>query len=170
MGETVEELWADIAARWGLRPAHRGVRPHLTLVTVRDGMPPLLRPRLASIAATTAPFRVTGAGYGLFVGHGPESLVVHLTLTRRPPLSALHGSVCAAVADSGAVIDGQTDPGCWSPHVTLADAGLGPALVGRIMGHLAERGPRHWTADVDNLCVITATGRTAWVTDLTGGR
>lgn len=168
MGPTVEGLWADIAARWDVRPLHGSDRPHLTLVTVRDGVPGCLRPRLAAIAAATKPLRVSGAGYGLFVGHGSESPVIHMALTRTPELSALHEAVYDAVTASGGLVDGQTEPGSWRPHVTLADAGLSAVVIGEIMSDLARKGPRHWTADVNNISVIAGDGRTAYQLPLTG--
>jgi 2'-5' RNA ligase len=153
--DTVRRLWSDLRARWGLELWHPTGEPHLTLAIVGQQPPRRLEDGVAATASRWAPFPVTGAGYGVFVGHGAECPVVHLALTRTPQLSALHEEVARVVAECGGVIDGQSQPQFWRPHVTLADRGLVPRAVGELMGYLADRGPKHWTVEVNNLSIVT---------------
>jgi 2'-5' RNA ligase len=159
--ETVHLLWSDLRCRWGLELSHPTGVPHLTLAILnREPRPGMLQAGLATTAAGRTSFPVSGAGYGVFVGHGSECPVVYLAMTRTPQLSALHEAVVRVVTDCGGVVDGQTLPQFWSPHVTLADRGLAPAELGQVMHYLAEHGPRHWTVDIDNLSIVTSEGLT----------
>ena len=167
----VEDLWSEFERRWGLRRSHAVGSPHLTLAILQGDHHnhERLRASLAAHAGTWTPFPVTGAGYGVFLGHGPESPVLHLAVTRTPRLTALHKAVLHDVAAAVLEVDGQTLPEYWRPHVTLADAGLTPASVGEVMSYLLERGPRHWTLDVDNVAVMTSEGEVSFRLPLSGG-
>ncbi len=164
LAATVMRLWDELEQRWGLRRAHRGEPPHLTLAVVRGDVPvAALQPVLAPVAAAWTPVRTTGNSFGVFVAHGASSSpVLHLALTRNARLAALHEAVVAAVGSAGGDVDGQYEPEFWRPHVTLADCGLTPAVAGEILRHLLESGPRHWTLTVDNLAVVTAGDETAF--------
>ncbi len=160
--EAVRTLWSGLRSRWGLELSHPDAAPHLTLVVVeRLRRPEQLQTGLPALAAEWAPFTAGGAGYGLFVGHGHDSAVVHLALTRTPQLSALQGAAVAAVTNSGGRVQGQSEPRYWRPHVTLADSELTPNRVGEVMAYLAEKGPKHWTVKVDNISVVAPDGSVA---------
>jgi len=162
-------LWADLGRRWGMGRSHAVGGPHLTLAILQgDRGSDALRASLATRTREWTPFRVTGAGYGVFVGHGLESPVLHLAITRTPGLSALHEAVLHEVAAAGLHVDGQSLPEYWRPHVTLADTGLTPESLGEAMRSLVERGPRHWTLDVNNVAVITDGGHVALQLPLQG--
>ncbi len=160
--EAVGTLWSGLRSRWGLGLSHPEAAPHLTLVVVeRLRQPKQLRVGLTPVADEWMPFSVSGAGYGLFVGHGHDSAVVHLALTRTPELSALQAAAVTTVTESGGRIQGQSEPRYWRPHVTLADSELTPARVGEVMAYLAGKGPKHWTVEVDNISVVAPDGSVA---------
>jgi 2'-5' RNA ligase len=160
--EAVRTLWSSLRSRWGLEVSHPGAAPHLTLVVVeRLRRAEQLRAGLTAVAADWAPFTVSGAGYGLFVGHGHDSPVVHVALTRTPQLSALQDAAVSVVKGTGGRIQGQSEPRFWRPHVTLADSELTPAVVGEVMAYLASKGPKHWTVEADNISVIAPDGAVA---------
>lgn len=159
LAAAVEALWSELERRWGLRRSHVVGSPHMTLAILQgDHHRDRLRASLAATAGTWTPFAVTGAGYGVFVGHGLDSPVLHLAVTRTPRLTTWHEAVLCDIAQAGLEIDGQSRPEYWRPHVTIADTGLTPALVGEVMSYLVERGPRHWTLDVDNVALMTIEG------------
>ena len=157
--EAIRTLWADFGLRWGLELSHPNAAPHLTLVVV-EGLrkPEDLRTDLTAVAAEWAPFMVSGAGYGFFVGHGHDSAVVHVALTRTPQLSSLQDAAVKAVRRSGGRLQGQSEPQYWRPHITLADSDLDPKVVGEVMSYLAEKGPRHWTIEADNVSLVATDG------------
>ena len=165
----VEGLWSEIEQRWGATRSHDGAPPHVTLAIVRgEPEPARLAAALAAISERHAPFAVTGAGYGIFVGQGSESPVVHLAVTRTPRLSALHQSVVDGLVAAGLDVDGQSLADHWRPHVTLADTGLDAALVGQVAAYLVEHGPKRWTLDIDSLSVAASTGEVTLEQQLTG--
>ena len=165
----VLDVWAALETRWKLGRSH-AVGPHVTLAAVR-GHPPVdvLRSALVPIADHGHAFPVSGAGYGVFVGHGDESAVIHLGLTRTPRLSLLHQAVLDGLHAAGIQIDGQFQPEYWRPHVTLADCGVSAPAAGEVIRYLIEAGPRHWTVQVDNLSLVTADGSVAFGLRLGGG-
>jgi 2'-5' RNA ligase len=153
----VESLWADLEGRGGGRRGHRTGPPHVTLAIVRgEGHTDALRAVLLDVAADHPSFRVPGAGYGLFVGHGPDHPVLHLPLTRTPQLAALHEAIVAGSLAAGLDVDGQTMPEHWRPHVTLADDGLDADRVGETMRYLVARSPHRWSFAVETLAVLGA--------------
>ena len=156
----VARLWAELEARWGVLPPRPNEPPHLTLAVLRGSYEPAaMRSALEEVTHAWAPFRVTSAGYGLFVGHGADRpAVLQLPFTRTPRLSALHEAVVCKVAELGLVVEGQYQPEHWRPHVTLADLGSPSQLVGEVTTWLVAEGPRHTTAVVDNLSLVTASG------------
>ena len=154
----VLRLWADLGQQWGLGRAHPSGDPHLTLAVLRGEVEPgRILTALEPIARRSAPFRTTGAGYGVFVGHG-NSPVLHLAVTRAPRLSALHQAVVNQLDALDIEVEGEYQPEHWRPHITLADRGLTPAVTGQAMAFLVASGPRHWTVTVDNLALLTAAG------------
>ena len=161
--EAVRTLWSSLRSRWGLELSHPDAAPHLTLVVVeRLPRAELLRTGLTAEAAGWAPFLVSGAGYGFFPGHGHDSAVIHVALTRTPQLSALQDAAAGAVTLAGGRVQGQSESRYWRPHVTLADSELTPHLVGEVMDYLAENGPKHWTVEVDNISMVAPDGSVAW--------
>lgn len=161
--EAVATLWASLRSRWSLQLSHPGAAPHLTLVVVeRLPRAQQLRADLTAEASEWAPFMVSGAGYGLFPGHGHDSAVIHVALTRTPQLAALQDAAVTAVTASGGRVQGQSEPQYWRPHVTLADNELTPDRVGEVMAYLADKGPKHWTVEVDNISLVAPDGSVAW--------
>ena len=159
LATTVRRLWRDIDAGAGFRRSHPDAPPHVTMAVVEGPAPRGgLEAAVGRTAAGAVPFSVPGAGFGLFTGHDREDLVVHLALTTTPELAALHARLIAELAAGGLGVDGQSTEAFWRPHVNLADRGLTPRSAGSILSALAERGPRHWTAGIDNLALLGSAG------------
>jgi len=168
-GARVEGLWSEIERRWGATRSHTVAPPHVTLAIVRGRPEPArLAAALAAVSRRHATFAVAGAGYGIFVGQGSESPVVHLAVTRTPRLSALHQSVVDALVAAGLDVDGQSLADHWRPHVTLADTGLDAALVGQAVAYLVEHGPKRWTLEIDSISVAASIGEVTLEQRLTG--
>jgi 2'-5' RNA ligase len=153
---TIERVWAELESLGACRE-HGHASPHLTLAIVkRHTDSDQVRAVVRHSAPMFSPFPVTSAGYGVFLGHGGESPVIHLSITRTPRLSALHDTIVRSLSNEQIEIDGQYLPEHWRPHVTLADAGLTPPLIGAAIQHLVANAPRHLTFEVDNVSVVTA--------------
>lgn len=154
----VRRLWNDLEGRLGVRRAHPDAVPHITLAAAsrRDGHAALGQ-ELGRLAGAFPAFPVTSAGYGVFLGSDRRP-VVHLAVTRTPRLAALHAAVLGAMRACGAEPEGESTPEFWRPHVNLADDTLDPADVGRVMAHLVEHGPKHWTIQVDNVTLLPEDG------------
>ncbi len=154
----VETLWSDLACRWSLRRAHPFGAPHLTLAVMQGNGSEArdrLQSSLAATAAEHAPFAARGAGYGVFLGGGTTSPVLHLAVTRTPELSALHKAVLSDIAAAGLSVEGQCLPDHWRPHINLADHEVTAEALGEAMRYLVDRRPRHWTFPIDNLTLLT---------------
>ena len=161
-GRMVRRLWHDLEGRRGAGRAHPDAAPHMTLAAVSHphgsrAVREALRGELERLAGSFPAFPVTSAGYGVFLGSDRRP-VVHLAVTRTPRLAALHAAVVHAVIACGAQPDGESTPEFWRPHVNLADEALGAADVGPIMADLVERGPKHWTIEVDNVTLLPEGG------------
>jgi len=164
----VRHIWHDLGRRFGVSRAHAEAEPHLTLAVI-TGRPDraVLEDRIRQLVATVPVFPVTSAGFGVFLG-SDRVPVVHLAVTRTPRLDALHAGVLQAVGASGAGTDGESAPEFWRPHVNLADQNLDAETVGRVMACLVTSGPRHWTAEITNVTLLTAAGPGGFTVALEG--
>ena len=153
--DAIQGLWSQLDEGWGIRRSHPLARPHLTLAIVHGEPPPeRLRALLEQPLAGWPSFPVTSAGYGVFVGHGLDSPVLHLAVTRTPRLSQLQAAIVAQLTAVGLEIDGLFAPEHWRPHVTLGDLALTPAMVGAAIRHLVEGRRGHWTLEIDNVSML----------------
>lgn len=155
LAAAVHGLWSQLHDGWGIERSHPLALPHLTLAAVH-GSPDAgqVASVLEPLSEEWPPFPVTTAGYGVFLGHGATSPVLHLAVTRTPRLSRLQAAVVGLLAGAGYQVDGLFDPEHWRPHVTLGDEGLTPAMVGGAMRHLVEARRGHWTLEVDNVSLL----------------
>ena len=108
--------------------------PHVTLA-VRDAVDLAAEPRLREVAATL-PLPVRLGPVAVF---GRHRYVLVLLLVVDTRLLALHAAVAAALGRHG-LGDPLTEPGRWTPHVTLA-RGLGAVEVGRALEALGGGTP-----------------------------
>jgi 2'-5' RNA ligase len=151
----IQGLWSQLHDRWEIQRGHPLARPHLTLAAVHGPAEAgRLRSVLGPVVEAWPSFPVTSAGYGVFIGHGASSPVLHLAVTRTPRLSSLQAAVVGVLTGAGYEVDGLFDPEHWRPHVTLGDHGLTPALVGEAMRHLVEGRRGRWTLLVDNVSML----------------
>ena len=108
--------------------------PHVTLA-VRDAVDPAAEPRLRELAAAL-PLPVRLGPVAVF---GRHRYVLVLLLVVDTHLLALHAAVAGALGHHG-LGDPLTEPGRWTPHVTLA-RGLGAVEVGRALEALGGSSP-----------------------------
>lgn len=107
--------------------------PHVT-VAVRDAIDEVCEPRLRAVA-TRLPLPVRLGATGVF---GRHRYVLVLLLVVDPALLALHSAVAAALGRGSG--DPLTEPGRWTPHVTLA-RGLSAVEIGRALEALGGARP-----------------------------
>ena len=150
---SVEQLWEELEARFGVRRVQEVPLPHLSLQGFRSYDPERMVFGLERLASRHA-FRVHAHGYGFFSGQTDECLTLHVPLVRTEELSALHGAVRGELTCAGQATDGFYEPQNWSPHVTIADRDLTPRLLGEIAHWLATRPHHSWTIGIDNLSLV----------------
>jgi 2'-5' RNA ligase len=159
----VTELSHELAELLAIEPtgAAQGP-PHITLVSY-TGLDPT--PAAAALAPVVRgarrPLAVRAHGYGMFTGDRASDLSLHVMVVRTRELDRLHRRTHAALGAAGACLAGNTDPGVWTPHITLLDRGLTPAKLGRAVEALAQRSHRSWTV---GLTALAVTGRDSAVT------
>jgi len=147
---TVAAMSAAVGAT--IHPAQR--RVHITLVAY-DGISRVTAHRAVEAAVADASgFVVRAHGYGFFCGPDGQDLSLHVPVVRSPALDVLHGAIHGALVSAGAEVAGWTDPCCWSPHITLVEAGLDPDSLGACSGWLARRHHPSWRIPVNRLLIV----------------
>ncbi|HEX6239194.1 MAG TPA: 2'-5' RNA ligase family protein [Acidimicrobiales bacterium] len=152
-------LSTDLAASLSMDPGCATSGLHITLVSYQDLAPAEAGRVVAHVAGRVAPLTVRAHGYGVFTGDGDSDLSLHVIVVRNAALDRLHARVHAALSDAGATMDGLTRPEVWTPHITLLDRHLDPALLGRAVELLARRPHRSWSVPITSLAI--STGRPA---------
>lgn len=127
--------------------------PHITLVSYRGLAPDTATRALAPVARDADPLTVRAHGYGMFTGDANTDLSLHVMVVRTRALDELQHRTYNALVDAGGNPAGTTHPSVWTPHITLLDHGLTPALLGRAVELLAHRPHRSWTIEVASLTV-----------------
>jgi 2'-5' RNA ligase len=146
-------LSLELATALSIDVPGRSTGPHITLVSYTDLAPVAAARALKPVARATAPLTLRAHGYGLFTGDAHTDLSLHVMVVRTRALDELQHRSHAALVDAGACVDGISEPGVWTPHITLLDRGLTPALLGRAVEMLAARPHRSWTITVASLAV-----------------
>lgn len=153
----VETLSRDLAAELGIDADQAASgRPHVTVASYTGLEPPAAAAALAPVLARIAPFTVRAHGYGVFAGDSDRDLSLHVMVVRTPALGGLHAEIHRALCAAGADVEGTTGPGNWTPHITLLDRGLTPALLGGAVELLTHRPHRTWTVPI---VAVTVTRR-----------
>jgi hypothetical protein len=149
----VEALWAELAARFGVRGVYVTPYPHFSYHVSRLYDPERLLPALGRLASASSPFRVRTTGLAAFAGEQP---VLFIALEKSEPLSRFQRKVweAAEAASSGSVA--YYDPAHWVPHITVGEKDLTAANLPRILSHLAGRSFA-WELTVSDLGVILDT-------------
>lgn len=150
----VRRLTCELATTLAIDVAAvRHSQPHITLVSYTGLDPQAAVAALAPVARDLAPVSVRAHGYGVFTGDVDSELSLHVMVVRTRPLDELHRRVRAALVDAGGTPDGTTEPQVWTPHITVLDRGLSPALLGRAVELLAGRPHRSWRVGIATLAV-----------------
>ncbi|HEX6419485.1 MAG TPA: 2'-5' RNA ligase family protein [Acidimicrobiales bacterium] len=150
----VRRLTCDLAAALGVdEEAVRRGRPHITVVSFTGLAPGAAAAALAPVARATEPVWVRAHGYGVFTGDVDSELSLHVMVVRTRALDELHRRIRAALVAAGCTPDGTTEPQVWTPHITVLDRGLTPALLGRAVEVLAARPHRSWRVGISRLAV-----------------
>jgi 2'-5' RNA ligase len=157
--EAATRLATEIASVLAIDAACATSGLHITMASYTGLAPAIAGRVLARVAGSVAPLTVRAHGYGVFTGDGHSDLSLHVIVVRTTALDRLHGLVHAGLSKAGAVMDGLTRPEVWTPHITLLDRQLDPALLGRAVELLARRPHRSWSVPISSLAL--STGRPA---------
>ncbi|MBN2624578.1 MAG: 2'-5' RNA ligase family protein [Acidimicrobiales bacterium] len=150
----VDRLSHDLADALGIDEAAMAHgRPHITLVSYTGLAPAAAGRALPPVVRDLDPVAVRAHGYGVFCGDADSELSLHVMVVRTRALDELHRRTHAAVVTAGGRPDGTTAPEVWTPHITLLDRGLTPALLGQAVEILAQRPHRSWSLALSEVAV-----------------
>lgn len=165
--ELVEELWARMAQKFGLRGIYQTPFSHFSYQVAPHYDLTALEPVMREIAASQPPFRVRTAGLGIFTGPQP---VVYLPVVRSPELTRFHAAIWPRLAAAGTGLLGYYRPESWVPHITMAFGDVSAENLGAVVTWLNEQ-DLDWELDVGNLSLIYNDGTRQglkWRIPLTG--
>jgi 2'-5' RNA ligase len=148
----VEELWAEIQRRFGLRGQYQTPFPHFSYQVAAEYDLALLAPTLRAAAREIAPFRVRTTGPGLF-----ERPVLYIAVERDEALLRAHERIWRAGEPAAGGLDAYYRAESWVPHITLSMHDLTPSLVPAVWAWLGARDLR-WEFQVNELALIYDTG------------
>lgn len=149
----VEQLWAEIVSRFGLRGICKTPYPHFSYHVSTNYDLERLQSVLAGVARETAVFSITTGGLGIFTGPSP---VLYIPIVRTAALSQLHERVWTAVESVSSGTQIYYSPANWLPHITLAQHDLTPENLPLIVRWLNQQS-LNWQVTIDNLSLIIDT-------------
>jgi 2'-5' RNA ligase len=153
----VEELWAELARRFGLRGIAQTPYPHFSYQVAESYELALLEPILRRFADNSGGFNIRTTGLGVFTGPKP---VLYVPVVRSTALTRFQRELWPELSRvAGGVVD-YYHPENWIPHITLATDDLTPQSLCAVMGWLADRS-FNWEIKINNLALIqdTADGK-----------
>ena len=150
----VEELWAELAQRFGLRGIAHTPYPHFSYHLAESYDLALLEPVLRRFADNSGGFSIRTTGLGVFTGPRP---VLYVPVVRSTALTRFQRELWPELAKvAGGVVD-YYHPENWIPHITLATEDLTRESLCAAMGWLADRS-FNWEIKINNLALIHDTG------------
>jgi len=152
--ERVENLWSELASKFGLQGIYRTPYPHFSYQVAAGYDVDKLSRALEEVASRTAPFRVSTAGIGLFTGSHP---VLYLPVVRTPHLTGFHARLWKLLSPTATGVADYYRPEGWMPHITLAEHDLDPATAAQAVSFLTAR-DLYWEIFIDNVALIYDTG------------
>ncbi|MFZ5824080.1 MAG: 2'-5' RNA ligase family protein [Bacillota bacterium] len=150
----VEEIWAELDRRFGLRGAYGTPFPHVTYQVAQGYDLDRLEPLLHQVAQRCRPFRIQTGGIGVFTGPAP---VLYLPVARSAALARCHQAVWVAATSCGTGLVGYYEAHRWLPHITLGERDISLDLLPQVVGYLNTLS-LDWDVEVDNLALIWHTG------------
>ena len=152
--EQVEQLWAELAADFGVRGVYVTPYPHVSYHVATQYDLARLDPILQRMAGETAPFRLRTTGLGVFTGAQP---VLYLPVVRTAQLSQIHAALWQAIAPAAGGSNSYYHPDHWMPHITIGFGDVPPARLAPIIERLAARS-FNWDIAVDQFAMIYDSG------------
>lgn len=150
----VEDLWAELNEKLGIRGVFVTPIPHFTYQVAEEYDVERLGEALKRLAANQRVFRVQTSGLGIFTGERP---VVHIPIVRSAELTQFHTTVWNEISKAAKNISDYYVPARWIPHITLAQGNLTSSNLPQLARLLSNRS-FSWDIGVDNLSFIHDTG------------
>jgi len=151
----VEQLWAELAEKFGVRGIYAVPYPHFSYQVVEDYDLERLELILTKVARFNRPFRVITTGLGIFTGLRP---VLYIPVVRNSELTEFHQRIWDEISQAAINPRDYYHPSRWMPHITVADLDLNHQTLGQIASMLSKRSFM-WELTIDNLALIYDTGR-----------
>jgi 2'-5' RNA ligase len=148
-----ESLWRELETKFGLRGVYVTPFPHFSYQVAVDYDDEALEPILARIAKTSAPFKVTTSGLGIFTGPAP---VLYIPIVVSQTLAQFHRQVWSQTVSASSGALNYYHPDHWMPHITLGLGDLKPEVLAQVVQYLAGRNFNR-EITVDNLAYIQNT-------------
>ena len=150
----VEDMWAELAERFGLRGVYATPYPHFSYQIAPQYDAELLKSILEDVAARQTVFHVQTTGLGIFTGAQP---VLYIPVVRSLQLTQFQQLLWNELASASQDASEYYHPDRWMPHITISFSDLDKSRLADVIVWLSER-PFHWTIEINNLAYIDDTG------------
>ncbi len=152
--QMVEELWAELARKFGVRGVYITPYPHFSYHVAAHYDFALLTPILERITSNITTFQVRTSGLGIFSGNAP---VIYIPVVRSLELTQLHEALWKELAPLASGAQEYYHPDQWMPHITIGFGDITQENLPPIVRWLNEQN-FFWEIAVNNIAFIQDTG------------
>jgi 2'-5' RNA ligase len=146
----VFSIWDELETRYRLNGIRATPYPHFSWQIGQHYPAQELKRAMQSIAAETAPLKISTAGLGVFTGRSP---VLYIPVVKTAALDALHIRIWERFTTFGEGISSDYSPMAWMPHISLAYLDLTAANIGPVLADLTQH-YFTWDMYIDNIAFI----------------
>jgi 2'-5' RNA ligase len=151
--QAVQELWAELAERFGLKGLYTTPFPHFSYNVAEAYEIEQLELTLQRIAHRLSSFQVRACGLGLFTGKTP---VLYVPIIRNSKLTQLHRLLWEEIPVKNSNAVAYYHPENWVPHIPLALGDTHKSKLAEVIDWLSDR-EINWEITVSNLSFIQQT-------------
>jgi len=150
----IEDLWAELDERFGLRNPYESPYPHFTYQVAEFYDQPALEAVLHKYTENSSHFTVQTSGLGIFTGPQPA---LYVPVARNTHLTRLHQAIWPGLSSAASGVSDYYHPSNWLPHITLLGHNLDPARLSQVVKAFSQR-HFDWEITVNNLALIHESG------------
>lgn len=146
----VEDLWAELEHRFGLKRACVAY-PHFTYQVAERYHLPGVEAVLREVARATKPMEIITSGLGIFTGERP---VLYVRVVRDLLLTKFHDEVWDAISPfAQGIHEHHYGHKNWIPHITLAIEDLTHDNLPDVIRLLSQR-PFNWEITINSVSLV----------------
>lgn len=148
--QQVEDLWAELARKFGVKGIYISPRPHITFQIATCYEVKSLESVLQRFASNKTPFKVRTTGLGIFTGSEP---ILYIPVVRSPELTQFHEALWQEIFNTGSSIEDHYHPTRWVPHITIGIGDMNKRNLSQIIRFLVKR-DFNWEISIDNVVLV----------------